>query len=201
MTLLLQTDVIETERLYLRRLEAADLEYFIQIHQDADVARYIGAGKPRSPAETEKWFQDIQDSYNNAGLGQLAVVRKTDGVRLGRCGLSDAVIERTAAAGAIRKGWFFSAHAPADADVQLMPELGYTFGKEHWGQGYASEAARSVYQYAQSCLEFPEIMSVIHADNKGSLAVAAKFNVRYIDVIELSGRPYDRYDWPLSRQQ
>jgi [ribosomal protein S5]-alanine N-acetyltransferase len=201
MTLLPHTDVLETERLYLRRLDRTDLDYFIGIHQDSEVARYIGAGNPRPRAETEQWYQDIQDSYRNASLGQLTVVRKIDGARLGRCGLSDAVIEKAETPGRLRKGWFFSAHAPFDVNVQKLPELGYTFGKENWGRGYASEAARSVYEYAQVHLPHTEIMSVIHAENKGSLAVASKFGVRFIDIIELAGRPFERYHWPLSKKQ
>ena len=198
MTLLPSCDVLETERLYLRRLNRSDLEYFVNIHQDPEVAKYIGAGNPRPPAETEKWYQDIQDSYGTSNLGQLTVVRKIDGVRVGRCGLSDAAIERTTLPGRTRRGWFFRAHVPIGADVQPLPELGYTFGKAHWGQGYATEAARSVYEYARAHLRFTEIMSVIHAENRGSLAVASKFGVRYVDTVEMAGRPFDRYVWPLS---
>ena len=197
MTLLSGTERLETERLYLRRLDRTDLEYFIGIHSDPDVARYIGAGNPRLQAETERWFEDIQDSYRSAGLGQLTVVRKSDGKRIGRCGLSDAVIEKSETPGRLRKGWFFSAHAPSDVVVEQLPELGYTFGRDQWGKGYATEAARSVYEYAQSNLAYPAIMSVIHAENIGSRAVAMKFGVRYIDIVELAGRPFERYHWPL----
>jgi RimJ/RimL family protein N-acetyltransferase len=198
MTLLNSTEVLKTERLILRRLERVDLDYFIDIHGDPDVARYIGAGNPRSKSETEQWFHDIEDSYKNANLGQLMVLRKSDGARIGRCGLSDAVLESQEPSGRLRKGWFFSAHAPSGTDVNHLPELGYTFGKSHWGQGYATEAARAVYQYALSHLSYATIMSVIHADNKGSRAVVAKFDVRYIDLVELAGRPFERYHWPMS---
>ncbi len=197
MTLLSGTATLETERLILRRLDHTDLGYFVGIHADPEVARYIGAGNPRPQAETERWFQDIQDSYRNANLGQLTVIRKSDGARIGRCGLSDAVIETTATPGQLRKGWFFSAHAPVDVDVEKLPELGYTFGRDNWGKGYATEAARSVYEYAQSQSAYPAIMSVIHAGNLGSRAVVMKFGVRYIDVVELAGRPFERYHWPL----
>ena len=197
MTVMSSTETIETERLYLRRLDHTDLDYFIGIHSDAEVARYIGAGNPRPQAETERWFQDIQDSYQNANLGQLTVIRKSDGARVGRCGLSDAVLETTDTPGRLRKGWFFSAHAPTEFEVEKLPELGYTFGREHWGKGYATEAARSVYDYARRHLAFPTIMSVIHAENVGSRAVVMKFGARYIDVVELAGRPFERYHWPL----
>jgi [ribosomal protein S5]-alanine N-acetyltransferase len=197
MTLLTGTDTLETERLCLRRLDHTDLDYFIRIHGDPVVARYIGAGNPRPQTETEQWFQDIQDSYTNASLGQLTVIRKSDGVRIGRCGLSDAVVETTETPGRLRKGWFFSAHAPSGVNVDYLPELGYTFGRDHWGKGYATEAARAVYEYARSHLSYARIMSVIHPDNKGSRAVAAKFGVAYIDLVELAGRPFERYHWPL----
>ncbi len=197
MTLLAQTDVLETERLCLRRMDQSDLEYFIAIHQDPDVARYIGGGNPRPPPETEKWFQDVQDSYANADLGPLTVVRKADGVRVGRCGLSDAAVERAAPPGALRRAWLFRALAPADAEIEPLPELGYTFGKAHWGQGYATEAARAVIEYAK-LRQFTQIMSVIHADNHGSRGVAAKFGVRFVDLVDMFGRPFERYHWPMA---
>ena len=126
------------------------------------------------------------------------VLRKVDGIRLGRCGLSDTVIARDALSGRLRKGWFFSAHAPDDVDIERIPELGYTFDRAYWGQGYASEAAGCVHKYAKANLRFMTIMSVIHADNAASRAVALKLGARYVDVVELMERPFDRYHWPLA---
>jgi len=196
MTLLAPTEVLETERLYLRRMDQSDLDYFIAIHQDPDVARFT-SGKPRPPAETEAWYQDVQDSYANASLGPLTVIRKSDGARVGRCGLSDAAIDRVPPPGGLQRAWLFRTHAPDDALIQPLPELGYTFGKANWGQGYASEAARAVYAYAQMQRDFAEIMSVIHPDNTGSLAVAAKFGVRYAGEVDVLGQPFKRFHWPL----
>lgn len=97
----------------------------------------------------------------------------------------------------MRKGWFFSAHVPAARPVTLLPELGYTFGRQAWGQGFASEAAGRIYQYVLEHRNFAEVMSVIHPDNQASLGVARKFGVKYVDQIELSGRVFDRYHWPI----
>lgn len=197
MTLVLGTEEISAERITLRRIQPSDLEYFVGIHSDPEVARYIGAGNPRPRNETERWLTDILESYERANLGQLAVVRKDDGLLLGRCGLSDAAIEKTPAPDSMRKGWFFSTQVPVGLDVELVPELGYTFGKESWGQGYASEAARCIYLYAKASLNFTRIMSVIHQGNRASLAVAKKFDVHFVDQVELAGRPFDRYHWPM----
>ena len=198
MTLAADTEQIETERIILRRIEPPDFDYFARIHADPDVARYIGAGDPRPKAETERWLDDILESYRRANLGQLAVVRKADGALLGRCGLSDAAIEAEHAPGTMRKGWFFSRHVPAGVHFELLPELGYTFGRDSWGKGYASEAAGCVYAYAKSALNYPKIMSVIHSENRASLAVATKFGVTSVDEVELAGRAFDRYHWPLA---
>ena len=200
MTLLAPTDMLETERLVLRRMDRSDLDFIIAIHQDPDVARYIG-GKPRPPAETAVWFKDVQDSYAKANLGPLTVIRKSDAARVGRCGLSDAAIERVALPGQLRRSWLFSAHAPLETEIERVPELGYTFGKDHWGQGYASEAARAVYGYAQAQRQFAQIMSVIHPENTGSLAVAAKFGVRFVDEVDVAGQPFKRFHWPLTQAE
>ncbi|MEQ1499282.1 MAG: GNAT family N-acetyltransferase [Novosphingobium sp.] len=197
MTLASGTDAIETKRLVLRRITPDDLDFYTCIQADPDVARYIATGKPRSPQESRDWLMAVLASYADAALGQLAVLRKSDGVLVGRCGLSDAVVEAAPVPGAVRKGWFFRAQAPADVQLEQVPELGYTFAKEHWGKGYASEAAGCVYNYARSALRLGKIMSVIDADNHASLAVARKFGVTFFEQIELSGHAFDRYDWPL----
>lgn len=201
MTLATGTDCLQSDRLLLRRIAPADLDYYVRIHQDPEVARYIGAGNPRPRAETEQWMRDILESYARANLGQLAVVRKADGAMLGRCGLSDSAVEAAPCPGNMRKGWFFSTQVPADVPIELLPELGYTFGKDAWGQGYASEAATCVYNYALTALKFPKIMSVIFADNRASLGVARKFGVELIDQIEMAGRTFDRYHWPMTPAQ
>jgi [ribosomal protein S5]-alanine N-acetyltransferase len=196
MTLLSAADHIETERLLLRLMNEGDLDFLIGMHGDADVARYIGSGNPRSPAETEQWLADVLESYRRAQLGPLVAIRKADGIRVGRSGLSDAIVEVTAEPGALRRMWFFSHLAPDGVAVEKQPELGYTFAREHWGQGYASEAARAVRDYALAHLSHPVVMSVIHAENRASQAVARKFGAAYLDDLFMAGRVYGRYIWP-----
>jgi ribosomal-protein-alanine N-acetyltransferase len=198
MTLLPGTDHIETERLILRRMTEDDLAFLIAIHADPDVARYIGSGAPRTPAETEQWLADVLHGYDLASLGPLLVTRKADGKCLGRSGLSDGVLEADPRPGHLRRMWFFRTHVPEGVAFEKQPELGYTFARQNWGQGYASEAARAVWTYAQEHLAHPAIMSVIHADNVASRSVALKFGVRYADDVDMNGRVYQRFLWPVS---
>lgn len=199
MTLLPGTDHIETERLLLRRMDERDLDFMVAVHADPEVARYLGTGNARSPAETEQWLADVLQSYAIASLGPLLVTRKADGKRLGRSGLSDGVLELEPPAGQMRRMWFFRTHVPEGVAYEKQPELGYTFARENWGQGYASEAARAVSDYARNHLDHAVIMSVIHPDNIASRSVALKFGVRHDGDVEMGGRLYQRFVWPDSR--
>src|SRR5262245_1272130 len=159
MTLARATDRIESSRLVLRRIAPADLPFFTRIHAIPDVVRYTGHGRPRSAEETEAWLQSTLTSYEELELGQLAVVRKADGVLLGRCGMSDLVIEANAAAGVIPRAWFGRAQVPDGLAVIRERELGYTFDSAQWGHGYATEAAQCVFAYARDTLGLKRVLS------------------------------------------
>jgi ribosomal-protein-alanine N-acetyltransferase len=197
MTLARATDSIESPRLVLRRITPADLHFFMRIHADADIVRYIGHGRPRSVEETQGWLQATLTSYEQLQLGQLAVLRKADGVLLGRCGLSDLVIEANAAPGTTPRGWFGRAEAPAGLAVIQERELGYTFDSAHWGHGYATEAAQCVFAYARDALGLKRVISVIHNDNVRSLRVAERSGLRREGEIQVLGRTLVVHAWPM----
>ena len=151
MTLSGSTDCIETERVLLRRIVPADFGFFARIHADPGVARYIAYGRPRIAQESDDWLLLTLASYDARGLGQLAVVRKSDGSLIGRCGLSEFVVEAGARSW-VPRAWYQRSDAPPGLAVVSEPELGYTFDKAYWGNGYASEAARRVFDYATQVL-------------------------------------------------
>jgi len=197
MTLARTTDRIESPRLLLRRIAPTDLLFFTRIHAVADVVRYTGHGRPRSPEETQAWLQSTLASYEEFELGQLAVVRKADGVLLGRCGMSDFVVESKESFGTIRRGWFGRAQAPEGLTVIQERELGYTFDSSFWGHGYATEAAQCVFAYARDTLGLKRVVSVIHGDNARSLRVAERCGLRRDGRVDVLGRSLDVYVWPL----
>ena len=116
MTLAHGTDRLESARLALRRIAPDDLPFFTRIHALPEVAEHLyPGGRPRSPEETAAWLQTTLVSYEQLGLGYLAVLRKEDGALIGRCGLTDLAVESAAAEHGIRRGWFGRAQAPAAA--------------------------------------------------------------------------------------
>jgi RimJ/RimL family protein N-acetyltransferase len=198
MTLARATDRIESTRLVLRRVAPGDLPFFTRIHSVADVVRYIGHGRPRSAEETQAWLDSTMASYAEHELGQLAVLRKADGVLLGRCGLSDLVIESNPASNATPRAWFGRALAPAGLAVAQERELGYTFDATFWGHGYATEAAQCVFAYARDVLKLSRVISVIDGNNARSQRVAERCGLRRTGGrIDNFGRLLDVYVWPL----
>lgn len=197
MTLSRGSDWIESERLVLRRIDQDDLGFFVHLHADPEVARYLPHGKPRSSQESVAWLQSVLRTYENFALGQLAVLRKSDGMLIGRCGLSDLAVEARASVAAFPRAWYQRTEAPAAAEIVFERELGYTFHRSSWGHGYASEAARCVFDYARDVLRFPRVISLIHPENARSLRLAQRFGVQHEDVVEVLSRPFDRFVWPI----
>lgn len=135
MTLARGTDRIESARLTLRRIDHDDFDFFIRLNADAEVVRYLPFGKPRSAEQSLAWLQSVRRSYDDLGLGQLAVVRKSDGTLIGRCGLSDLAVEARAIAAAVPRGWYQRADASRDTEIVFEQELGYTFHRGSWVRG------------------------------------------------------------------
>jgi [ribosomal protein S5]-alanine N-acetyltransferase len=196
MTLARGTDRIESERLILRRIERPDFDFFARIHADPIVARYLGNGRARSLQETHALLERFYETYKNLDLGPLAVLRKSDGVLMGRCGLSDMALEVNTAPGQLPRIWYQRSQVPSDTNVIFEQELGYTFDRHYWGQGYASEAAARVFEYASSTLPFRRIVSVIHPENTPSIKIAKRCGARHENNVMQLGQEFCRFIWP-----
>ncbi len=180
-----------TERLHLRPLAASDLEFLAAMHGDPEVARYIGPGRPRSRAESAEWLERALALYETQGLGHLAVVRAADGVLLGRCGLLPFAVAR--GEGPVRRAFVPGEPVPAGVRTDTELEVGYTFARAAWGQGYATEAARAVRDDAFARLDVSSLISVIHPNNTGSRRVAERNGMRQDGELEAFGWRCLRY--------
>jgi len=198
-TLARGTDRLESVRLVLRRITPDDQPFFTRLHALPEVAEHLyPGGRPRSPEETAAFLQYTLASYEQLALGYLAVLRKADGALIGRCGLMDMVVESAAPAHGIRRGWFGREQAPAGVSLTFETELGYTFDPAVWGQGFASEAARCVRDYARDVLRLPYTVSAILPQNARSRRVAERSGARAAGQMDVVGATWDRYVWPLA---
>jgi RimJ/RimL family protein N-acetyltransferase len=199
MTLAHGTEWLESPRLILRRIVPDDLPFFTRIHALPEVALHLWpAGQPRSPAQTTAWLQATIRGYEQLALGYLAVLRKTDAELIGRCGLMDLVVESAVSDRGIREGWFGDAEAPKGGSLTFECELGYTFDPAVWGQGFATEAARCVRDYARDVLQLSYAISAILPQNARSRRVAERLGARADGQMQVVGLTWDRYLWPLA---
>ena len=197
MTLAHGTDRLESARLVLRRIAPDDLPFFARIHALPEVAQYLGPGYPRPSEKSATWLQATLASYERLTLGQLAVLRKEDGALIGRCGLTDFAVESAAAEHEIRRGWFGREQAPAGVALTLECELGYTFDPAVWGQGFATEAACCVRDYARDVLRWSYTVSAILPQNALSRRVAERGGAQAAGQMDVVGLIWDRWVWPL----
>jgi RimJ/RimL family protein N-acetyltransferase len=86
-------------------------------------------------------------------LGLLAVERREDGAFLGMCGLHH------------------QESYPDDVEVA------WRLAREHWGQGYATEAATGWLDHGFGTLNLPRVISMTDPPNLRSLAVMRRLGM------------------------
>lgn len=164
---------LETERLVLRQFRESDLDVYAQICADPEVMQYVGAGQPLTRAEAWRSIATILGHWQLRGFGLWAVETKAHPQMIGRIGCWQP------------EGW---------PDF----ELGWLLGRDHWGQGYAIEAARSSLRYAFETLARPQIISLIKPGNQRSINVATRLGETLEGTTDIFGDPILVYG--LSRQ-
>jgi [ribosomal protein S5]-alanine N-acetyltransferase len=194
MTLAHGADRLESARLVLRRISMDDLPFFTRLHALPEVAQHLyPGGRPRSAEQTAAFLRSILESYERLALGYLAVLRKEDGTLIGRCGIMELAVETAVPEHGLRKGWFGPPEAAAGVAVTYECELGYTFDPAVWGQGFATEAAGCVRDYARDVLRWPYAVAAILPQNARSRRVAERLGARFAGQMEVVGVPWDRY--------
>jgi RimJ/RimL family protein N-acetyltransferase len=155
---------LETERLRLRIMEERDLDALAAMYGDAETMRYIGEGKVLSRMESWRSIAAALGHWLLKGYGMWAVELKATGTVVGRVGYIDA------------EGW------PGF-------ELGWLIAREHWGRGYASEAALAARDYATGTLKKDRVISLIRIGNERSVRVAEKLGFVRDGTVEMLGAP------------
>lgn len=166
-------NAVETERLLLRPFEEDDLDFLDQLHGDEEVMRFI-LGHTRTHAENKAYLANLLDWQKKYGLGQRIVLRKSDGVAVGRCGYSLWT-------GMERQGmeyYDFDPKSLTDGEKTFqITELGYSFSRNVWGKGYATEAASAMRDTGLRDLKLEKIISLIDQKNTASMAVAERIGL------------------------
>ena len=124
--------MIETERLLLRKPVLEDAHPALGLLTDPVAMAFLGGVHPDAAADPQFVVSRWLERWNENGSGPFSIVRREDGRWLGRTGLLVWDV----------RTWTHT--TVADAGEFAQPELGWALASEHWGHGYATEAALAV---------------------------------------------------------
>lgn len=159
--------IIETERLRLRPMNDADLEPFLAMAADPDVTRYVSpVAIPRASAEAA--FHHYREMLATKEYGYWTIDVHAGPSFAGVILLQDVN--------------FTAAFTPAI-------EVGWLLPSAQWGNGYATEGARAVLEYAFSTLRIDEVVALTAAGNVASQ--------RVMERLGMTRDPADDFNHPL----
>jgi RimJ/RimL family protein N-acetyltransferase len=169
---------LETERLVLRPPTLDDAPDAAGMLGDPEVMRFLGGEivpAEAVPAVVEKWIGRWDDN----GCGPFSILRAEDGRWLGRAGLLVWDV----------RTWTHTTFARGGGHAQ--PELGWALAHEHWGHGYATEAALAVREWAYGERGVGRLISVIAPDNERSQRLARRLGATPAETVNLfDGGPH-----------
>lgn len=145
---------IYTERLILRRFNQSDFENYYDILKQEEVTKWLGAGKRKSKEDVKNMMTTFQNHWDKNNYGVWAVIKKEDNRLIGHCGLK-----------------------PLE-DIQEI-ELLYAFDPKFWGNGYATESARTIIKVAQDELKLKRLVAIVYPNNNKSCNVIEKLGFQY----------------------
>lgn len=146
---------ITTKRLRLRQWKVEDYSPFFQLNSDPQVMEYFPACLDRSASDA--LAKRIRGLIDKRGWGFWAVEVVDSQTFIGFVGL----------------------HIPSD-NLPFNPcvEIGWRLAAEHWGKGYATEAARAALAFGFGELQLEEIVSFTALPNLRSQRVMKKLGMK-----------------------
>jgi ribosomal-protein-alanine N-acetyltransferase len=146
--------VCETSRLILRKFNENDVDSILGFRGDPEVMRFSVRGPETREDIQTRYLPSCLRRYSRDGLGQWAVVRKSDGMCVGECGI-----------------------CTQEVDGEREFEIGYRMRRDCWGNGLATEAARACRDYGFNQAGLRRLISIIESENAASIRVAEKMGM------------------------
>lgn len=146
---------LETERLSLRRFVFDDAPLVVELLTQPSFIRNIGDRGVRNADDARRYLRDgPMAMYEKHGFGLWHASRRSDGTFVGTCGL----LKR---------------------DILPDVDVGYAFLPEHWGKGYAGEAAKATLELGARNFGLKRIIGVVSDHNAASIRVLEKIGMRF----------------------
>lgn len=145
-------DGLQSERLITRFLTIEDTNTWANFLGNKDCLEFFPASDFKTPEDYALFWMEKQiNRYKDKRYGLQALIDKNTGEFVGQCGLLTQEV---------------------DGIKEL--EVGYHVFRNHWGKGYAIEAAKLFKDYGFKNKQADSIISIIHHQNIRSQNVAGK---------------------------
>lgn len=156
---------LQTDRVRLRRWRDDDRAAFAALNADPEVMEHFLTTLTKG--ESDAFVDRIDTFFERHGYGLWAVDRLDRNQFIGYVGLQ-----------------------PVTFDAHFTPavEIGWRLAREHWGHGFATEAAREALRYGFDKLKLEEIVSFTATTNSRSVAVMQRLG--------MTRNPADDFDHP-----
>jgi RimJ/RimL family protein N-acetyltransferase len=149
-----------TARLLLRPPEESDVSALMEMDADPEVMRYIGDGSV-IPPDRERALRAVtrwQNLWDEQGFGMCSVV----------------VRETSEYA-----GWVMLATPAFLPEILPAVEIGWRLRRDHWGRGYATEAAAELLRFGLTEAGLDRVVSIRDIGNVQSKRVMDKLGLRF----------------------
>jgi RimJ/RimL family protein N-acetyltransferase len=156
--------ILTTERLILRTWKESDIPLMTAISSDPLVMEHFPS--TQGLAVTKALIDHIYQHYAKFGYSLYAVETKDTHAFIGFVGLN-------------RPPFDIPHFTPKSLPIV---EIGWRLSAQHWGKGYATEAAKAVLHYAFTELKLKEIISFTVAANTKSRRVMEKIGLHHSEV-------------------
>lgn len=157
-------DMIQTERLFMRRFALDDLEALHSWCVKPNVGSHAGWKPHETLADSERVLRDFMEGDEVWAIGE-----KASGRLIGSCGLHRD-------------------HKRMNDRVRM---LGYVLDDNFWGKGYMTECAKALTDYGFRVMQL-DLISVYHfAENDRSRRVIEKCGFRREGLLRQARRLYD----------
>ncbi|MFB7139955.1 GNAT family N-acetyltransferase [Gottfriedia sp. NPDC056225] len=147
--------IIQSNRLYLRKLKNDDLTNLHKLQSNANVMKYI-MNRPKTLDENEMELNRIlqMDQAHNQNFVVMAVCKNEDNQFIGTA----AVIK----------------------NENNEFEIGYRLVEKEWGNGFGSEVASLIEKYCFEMRKLKSIVATVEAKNSNSVKILEKNNFTLI---------------------